>query len=182
MASGIGDARVSRRFPEISDEQWRTFVADIAEALELREGDRVFEVECGPGGFLLPLYEAGCVVGGSDSDPRLIDMARRDMPRGEWSVADVGTLDASTPWDVVIACSILDASWTLSDGVDMMEKMVRHAAAAVAILDVPSGLPFDERWFLRSLSALGAASVGLPALRIAECDSAGRFNVIARLR
>jgi len=170
------------RHPEISDAQWRTFVADIAEALELREGDRVFDVQCGTGALLGPLYEAGCVVGGCDPDTAAIDKARRDMPGGEWSVGDVTSLDASEEWDVVIACRVLDASWELADATELLEKMVRKAAVAVAILDVPPGLTFDDRWFLRSLSALGVASVRLPALQIAEYDSAGRFNVIARLR
>jgi trans-aconitate methyltransferase len=174
---------MSTRFPFISDEQWRRFVADIAETLELREGDRVFEVHCGPGAFLLPLYEAACFVGGTDPDARLIDIAQHDMPGGQWSVGDVRSIDASATWDVVIACSALDASWTLSTVAALLEKMVQKAAASVAILDVPSGLPFDERWFLRSLSALGVATVRLPALSIEGYETSGsRFNVIARLR
>ena len=40
---------MSARFPQLSDAQWRTFVADAAEALELREDERVFEVQCGAG-------------------------------------------------------------------------------------------------------------------------------------
>src|SRR5918993_2036466 len=154
---------MSRRFDRISDEQWRTFVADIAEALELREGDRVFEMRCGTGAFLLPLYEAGCAVGGNDCDPRLIEVAKYDMPAGDWFVGDV----RDTPrWDVVIACSALGPLTTLTDAGEMLEQMMHKATSAVAVLDVAEGLPFDERWFVRTLSALGAASVRLPALRI----------------
>ena len=174
---------MSTRFPDITDHQWRTFVADMAEALELREGDRVFEVQCGSGAFLLPLYEAGCVVGGIDADARLVDQARQDMPDGEWTVGNAGALDTSDKWDVVIACSALDRSWALPDVAAVMEWMVRKAAAAVAVLDVRAGLPFDERWFLRTLAALGAASVRLPAVRIdGYAMPEVRFNVLARLR
>jgi len=173
---------VSPLFHQLSDEQWRTFVADIAEALELREGDRVFAVHCGSGAFLRPLHEAGCAVGGSDPDARLIEIARRDMPGGEWSVGD-DEAPSGTPWDVVVACSVLDASWSLTDAGALLEQMVRRAGAALAILDVPEGLAFDERWFLRSLSALGVATARLLALRIDGYETSGsRFNVIARLR
>ena len=173
---------MSTRFPEITDDQWRTFVADIAEALELREGDRVFEVQCGTAAFLLPLYEAGCVVGGIDSDARLVAVAREHMPDGEWAVGDMHGLNGSDKWDVVVACGALDLLSTLHDAGTLLEVMTRKATSAVAVLDVPSGLPFDERWFLRSLSALGATSLRLPDPRIeGYAPGQPRFNVIARL-
>jgi len=181
---------VSRRFTNITDDQWRIFVADVGEALELREGETVFEVQCGSGAFLLPLYEAGCAVGGSDADPALIALARHDMPTGEWAVGDAPDVvrsqagqepAAQTKWDVVMARGVLEAATTLADATVLLGQMVANARRAVAILDVPSGLPFDERWFLRTLSALGATSMRLPDLRVEEYASSPHFNVIARL-
>jgi trans-aconitate methyltransferase len=183
VCRNVADAALSRRFPEISDQQWRAFVAEMAEALELRERDRVFEVQCGTAELLLPLYEAGCVVGGNDPDSQLVDVARRNMPRGQWHVGGIETLAASAPWDVVIACSAVDASSTVGDATLLVERMAQNAAAAIAILDVPAGIAVDERWFLRLLMTLGATSVRLPALQIPGHDFAdSRFNVIARLR
>ena len=38
----------------------------VAETLDIGPGTRVFEVDCGDGAFLLPLYQNGYVVGGID--------------------------------------------------------------------------------------------------------------------
>lgn len=171
------------RFANITDAQWRSFVADVAEALELLESDRVYEVHCGAGEFLAPLHDAGSVVGGIDPDAQLIARARQLMSAGHWTVGGVSSLDVADKWDVVVACGAFNESWTLDHAGLALERMVAKAGAAVAILAVPNGLAVDERWFVRTLATLGVASVRLADLRIDEHPPGeSRFNLIARLR
>ncbi|MEL7156590.1 MAG: class I SAM-dependent methyltransferase, partial [Actinomycetota bacterium] len=51
-------------------------VGALIDLLDLRPGDRVLDVGCGPGRHALALAEAGMAVTGIDISPRFIDLAR----------------------------------------------------------------------------------------------------------
>ena len=156
-----------------SDDYWRSFVADVAERLEIREGDRIFEVGDDAGPFVEPLRDAGCIVG----------------------TGPAGSLDPSGEWDVVLACGAFASFPSLEYASDVVARMVAKADRAVAVLDVPDvdekgdgpGVPgrlyFTRSWFLRTLGSLGARAVELTEQRIeGYADGRHRFNVIAKLR
>lgn len=164
---------MSGRFAGVSEENWRSFVADVAELLEIREGERIFEVGDDAGAFVEPLRDAGCVVG----------------------TGPASSLDPSGEWDVVLACGAFASFPSLEYASDVVARMMAKADRAVAVLDVPDedeksdgpGVPgrlyFTRSWFLRTLGALGAQAVELTEARIeGYADGRHRFNVIARLR
>ncbi|HXG88489.1 MAG TPA: hypothetical protein VNJ02_09155 [Vicinamibacterales bacterium] len=143
--------------PGVSDDTWRTFVADISELLELREGERVFAVGPCAEAFLEPLRDAGCVVGHGT----------------------IGGLEPSGEWDVVVACGGFEAANDAA--AEAVARMVAKAYRAVAILDV-SDAAFQRSWFLRTFAGLGMKAIELTDLRLAGyAVGEERFNVIARL-
>ena len=183
------------RFEGVTDDNWRTFVADMAELLELREGERIFEVACGAGAFLSPLRDAGCVIGGLDASASSIDTARRLMPGGDWTVGEADSLDASGGWDVVVACGAFAAFPNLAYASDVLTRMLAKTDRAIAVLDVPDvdekeagpevpgRLYFTRGWFLETLGALGANAIEVVEQRINGYPTGRhRFNVVARLK
>ncbi|MDP1569970.1 MAG: class I SAM-dependent methyltransferase [Vicinamibacterales bacterium] len=194
----------------VDEAAWRHFIGGVAETLELREDESVFDVGCGAGAFTYPLQQAGCRVGGIDQSEALIAAARQVMPEGHWLVGDAASLDPAEPADVVVACGsfLYFPDHEYARGV--LARMTSKATRAVAILDVPDvdfreealqlrrgtlgadeyearyrgldHLYFDRLWFLRMLDQMGASAIQIGQQRV-EGYRMGeyRFNVFARV-
>jgi cyclopropane fatty-acyl-phospholipid synthase-like methyltransferase len=179
--------------PGLADsEAWFHFVEHVAETLDIGPGTRVYQVACGRGAFLQPLYDNGYVVGGLDASEPLIREARAGMPMGQWSVGDAASLDPGDPWDVVVAVGAFASFPDLDYARGILARMAAKATHAVAVLDVPdldrrgpapvAGLWYDRGWMLRALAEIGASAVQMEEQRIEGYEPAHtRFNVFARL-
>ncbi|MGE0863176.1 MAG: class I SAM-dependent methyltransferase [Vicinamibacterales bacterium] len=197
-------------FGSVSEAAWRAFVTRTAETLGLGKGSRVFEVGCGAGAFLYPLYQAGCVVGGLDQSPALIGYATAAMPEGKWTLGDASALDPAEGWDVVLACGVFMYFPDPGYARGVIARMAAKATRAVAILDVPdvatresamafrrgtmgdaeyeakySGLDhlfYDRSWMQRILVEVGGADVRIEDQQISGYQNARfRFNAFATL-
>lgn len=197
-------------FGSVTEADWREFITRTAATLGLERGSRVFEVGCGAGGFLYPLYEAGCVVGGLDQSSALIGFASAAMPEGQWSAGDAASLDPAEAWDVVLACGVFmyfpDPAYARS----VIARMAAKATRAIAILDIPdvarreeamafrrgsmgeaeyeakyAGLDhlfYDRSWMKRILLEVGATDVRIEDQRVNGYQNARfRFNAFATL-
>jgi hypothetical protein len=125
-------------FGSVTPEAWRAFAQGFARVpLGLEAGDRLFEVGCGAGAFLLPLHEIGLRVGGIDRSAALIEAARRALPEGDFAVGDAESLAPEPAADAVVSCGV----FLYFPGLDYADRVVRAMAAkarrAVAVLDVP---------------------------------------------
>jgi len=169
-------------------EGWHHLAEHVAETLDIGPGTRVFEVDCGDGEFLYPLYQNGYGVGGCDGDPAAIEQALAAMPDGVFQVGMASALDPAVPWDVVV-CRSFGAAADLSavalgrrsvreGGLaeadylrGLLARMFAKATHAIAALDVP-----DERrqWMLHALTEVGANAIQFEEAR-------GGFNVFARV-
>ena len=127
----------------------------VAETLDIGPGTRVFEVDCGDGEFLLPLYANGYVVGGIDGDPSAIERALEAMPEGLFTVSMSSALDPAMPWDVVI-CRSLKGQADVDQVRGLVARMFAKATHAVALLDVPDQ---HQRLVVHSLAEVGAGAV-----------------------
>lgn len=127
----------------------------VAETLDIGPGTRVFEVDCGPGDFLFPLYSNGYIVGGSDDDPATIARASEEMPDGLFTVATASALDPAVPWDVVI-CRSLSGSPDLDYIRGLVARMFAKATHGIALLSVPEP---HHRALLHALAEVGAKAI-----------------------
>jgi trans-aconitate methyltransferase len=136
----------------------------VAETLDIGPGTRVFEVDCGDGAFLFPLYQNGYVVGGMDADAAAITAAAAAMPDGRFSVGPAAALDPAVAWDVVVCrLSQPEPRGSLAgDDIDFLRglvaRMVAKATHAVALLEVPEEA---QRTLVRALAEAGATAVHL---------------------
>jgi 2-polyprenyl-3-methyl-5-hydroxy-6-metoxy-1,4-benzoquinol methylase len=132
----------------------------VAETLDIGPGTRVFEVDCGAGAFLFPLYRNGYIVGGTDADAAAVAQATADMPEGWFSVETASALDPATPWDVVI-CRSLKGAPDPDFIRGLVARMFAKAAHAIALLDVPE--PHHQP-LLRALAEAGAKAIQIDGL------------------
>jgi SAM-dependent methyltransferase len=197
-------------FGSVSEAGWRAFVMRTAATLGLVEGSRVFEVGCGAGAFLYPLYEAGCVVGGLDQSAALVSYASAAMPEGQWTQGDASALEPSEAWDVVLACGVFMYFPDPGYARGVIARMAAKATRAIAILDVPDvtrredamafrrgsmgeaeyeakyrGLDhlfYDRSWMKRVLIEVGATEVRIEDQQVSGYQNARfRFNAFATL-
>ena len=127
----------------------------MAETLDIGAGTRVFEVDCGEGDFLFPLYRNGYIVGGTDRDPAAIEHALEAMPEGLFTVGMAAALDPAVPWDVVVCRSFAGAP-----DPDYMRglvaRMFAKATHAIALLAVPEK---SHQPMLHALAEVGATAI-----------------------
>jgi SAM-dependent methyltransferase len=142
----------------------------VAETLDIGPATRVFEVDCGPGEFLFPLYSNGYIVGGSDGDANAIEQALTAMPEGMFTVGTASALDPAMPWDVVI-CRSLGAHRDLSavalaeaDYIrGLVARMFAKATHGIALLNVPEK---HHRALLHALAEVGAQAIQIEGTHV----------------
>ena len=127
----------------------------VAETLDIGPGTRVFEVDCGNGEFLFPLYSNGYIVGGTDADPGAVAHALAEMPEGFFTVGTAPALDPALPWDVVVCRSLTgqpDADFVRG----LVARMFAKATHAIALLNVPEK---HQQPLLHALAEVGARAI-----------------------
>ena len=115
----------------------------------------MFEVDCGRGEFLFPLYSNGYVVGGTDGDPAAIERALEEMPEGLFTAGMASGLDPAIPWDVVI-CRSLAGAPDLDYIRGLVARMFAKATHAIALLNVPET---QHQPLLHALAEVGAKAI-----------------------
>ena len=127
----------------------------MAETLDIGPGTRVFEVDCGDGGFLFPLYSNGYIVGGTDGDPTAIEHALEAMPEGLFTVGMASALDPATPWDVVV-CRSFSGAPDVDYMRGLLARMFAKATHAIALLNVPEK---SHQTLMHALAEVGAKAI-----------------------
>jgi hypothetical protein len=127
----------------------------VAETLDIGPGTRVFEVDCGDGAFLFPLYSNGYIVGGTDGDPAAIEHALAAMPEGLFTVGMGASLDPAIPWDVVV-CRSLSGAPDLDYMRGLVARMFAKATHAIALLNVPEK---SHQPLMHALAEVGATAI-----------------------
>ena len=127
----------------------------VAETLDIGPGTRVFEVDCGNGAFLFPLYSNGYIVGGSDAEPAAIEQALDEMPDGLFTVGVAAALDPAMPWDVVI-CRTFSGRPEVDYIRGVVARMFAKATHGIALLNVPEKA---HQPLLHALAEVGAKAI-----------------------
>ena len=159
---------------------WREFVEHVVESLDVGPGTRVWDVGCGAGAFLYPLWENGYVVGGVDESETRIALARDAMPQGAFVAGQPAAVDPAEPWDVVIASRGFAVCADLDQARGLLARMAAKATHAVAILNVSEGgeagvTPTGRAGVLRMLAEIGVTAVQF------ETAAGGRFHAYAKV-
>jgi len=120
-------------------ESWLAYVAATSERLALRKGQKLLEVGCGAGAFLLPIHQSGVSVFGVDYSEELIGISMRAMPEGVFKVSDADALPfESGVFDAVVSNGV----FFYFDSLAYADRAVREIARVLkrggrgALLDI----------------------------------------------
>jgi cyclopropane fatty-acyl-phospholipid synthase-like methyltransferase len=117
--------------------EWRQNAERIAAILGIQAGDKVFEIGCGSGAFLLALQESvACDVAGADYSAGLIDVARKVLPNYSFDVVAAIDMDTSVSCDHALSHSMFHYL-TLAEASVVLEKMLAKATSTVGIFELP---------------------------------------------
>lgn len=111
LADHLGSAYLRYSFTMGTEQE----VAFLVEALDLRPGQRVLDVGCGPGRHANALGERGLEVVGVDISERFLEVARSRAPEGvTYQRGDARSLGFDAEFDAVI--SLCQGAFGLSGG------------------------------------------------------------------
>ena len=81
--------------------------ASLVELLQPQPGERVLDLGCGTGHLTARIAAAGAAVVGIDSDPAMIDQARRGYPDLHFEQQDARSFSFAEPFDAVFSNAVL---------------------------------------------------------------------------
>jgi len=163
----------------VSPAAWTEFAESLIALLDIRPGERIFEIGCGAGALLYPLWRRGLRVAGLDYSPSLLDTARKLMPGGEFH--HVEAIDApKVVAEHVISFSVFFYFPDLGYVEKALGRAFSIATRSVAILDLPDLATRDAALAAR-MARLGEAEyqrryAGLDHLYFDRSDFVARLN------
>ncbi len=124
----------------MSESEWRSYVSLLAKRSGIIAGDSIFEIGCGAGAFLYPLYEQGFNVAGIDYSEVLLGVAKTAMPRHaeSFSVLEAINCPASPPNDVIVANHVIHYFPSIEYFGAVLDLMLCKANRVVSISGIPN--------------------------------------------
>jgi trans-aconitate methyltransferase len=123
---------------------WQDYASLIAKKLGVKECSSVYEIGCGAGAFLYALrQEYTLSVGGIDYSAGLIAAATRAMPDGDFIVSEADAMEVIPNYDFVISNGVFHY-FNLDYAIGVLNRMIKKAKVAVAVLEVPDLSTKDE--------------------------------------
>ncbi len=110
---------------EFPVDSWLSFVETIRERLNVNEGQKLLEVGCGAGAFMLPMYKKGIEVYGIDYSKNMIQLCTNIMPSGTFELSEAKTIPfESEMFDAVVSNSVFQ----YFNDIGYSENVVREIA------------------------------------------------------
>jgi UDP-glucuronate 4-epimerase len=125
---------------------WKAYVKGFALKFGLKKTDRLFEVGCGGGAFLYPLYKLGYSVAGLDYASNMVQMASLVMPDGSFVCCEASALDTVEEVEVVLANSVFQYFGSLAEAESVLIKMLNKATRMVGVLNIPATATKKLEW------------------------------------
>jgi ubiquinone/menaquinone biosynthesis C-methylase UbiE len=118
---------------------WLPFVEETKIKLGLKKEQKILEVGCGAGAFLLPIYNSGMVVCGIDYSNSLIQVCTKIMKAGIFKVAEANNIPFEDEFfDAVVSNSVFQYFDDLEYAQNVVSEIARvlKKKGCAAILDV----------------------------------------------
>ena len=120
-------------------DNWLTFVEEIQLRLNINGTQRVLEVGCGAGAFLLPLSSSRIEVFGIDYSYSLVQLCRKVIPSGTFTVAEAKNIPFDDSYfDTVVSHSVFQYFESLDYAETVVNETVRvlKNTGHIALLDI----------------------------------------------
>jgi len=117
-------------------DEWIEYTQQFFNKLNIEENQSVFDVGCGSGAFVFPLYLKNNKVGGADYSMVLIDLANTIMKNSHFEVNEATKIDTNKKFDHVISHSVFHYFKDLDYAKTVIEKMLDKANKKIGIFDI----------------------------------------------
>ena len=122
---------------KVNAKDWQVYANRIADKLNLKNNDSVYEVGCGSGAFLYSLSQNKKLkVGGIDYGSGLIETAKKVLPKGDFVCEEASKLNIDEQYDYVISNSVFHY-FSLPYAENIIELMLKKTNNSVCILEIP---------------------------------------------
>jgi trans-aconitate methyltransferase len=139
---------------EFSADNWLAYVEHVSSCVGIQTGDTIFEIGCGSGAFLYPLYQRGNQISGADYSEALVSIAKRLMPGGTFNIMEAIEIETYKKYDIVLSNGVFFYFPDLSYAREVLTKMLKIARRKVAVLEVNDEKKRDL-WLRSRMAALG---------------------------
>jgi 2-polyprenyl-3-methyl-5-hydroxy-6-metoxy-1,4-benzoquinol methylase len=166
----------------MTEESWREYVAIFINRCLSSKDDSIFEIGCGSGAFLFPLYQQGYTVGGIDYSAELLYIAKSFMPifKESFQLLDASKLEIYPKNDIVIANHVIHYFDSLDYTEKVLSNMLLKASKTVFVSGVPDiSLRNESEKMRRGTLSLNEYEVKYAGLKILYFER-HFFEVIAK--
>ena len=123
-------------FSSMKTADWNKYVVYVKKKLQMNKNHTIYDVGCGSGAFLYPLYKTGIQVGGIDYSNTLITAARHFMPNGQFDYMEANELSIDKQYDFVVSNGVFVYFPSYAYAKDVLNKMLKKAKYGIAVLEV----------------------------------------------
>ena len=122
---------------KILEKDWLAYIERVVGWLRIGSGESLYEVGCGDGALLYPLYARGVKVGGMDYALPLVNIARQIMPEACIDHGEAAALQKEPSFDHVLSQSVFHYFPDLDYARTVLKIMLAKAHKSVAVLEIP---------------------------------------------
>ena len=117
-------------------DDWLIYTSTLYAKLGIKVNDSIFDVGCGSGAFIYPLFLKGYHVGGLDYSKILTNLIRTIIPNGLFFTKEAIEMDEQNKYDVVISNGVFQYFKNLEYATKVTNKMIKKARKKIAIFDI----------------------------------------------
>ena len=137
---------------------WKKFINLIIKKFKIKKGDKVFEIGCGSGAFLLPFYKKKITCYGLDYSSKFIKTCNKIMKKGVFIKAEANDLKKFKRYkfNYIFIHSVFqyfDSMYYANQVMGQLKK-ISQKGTKVFILDVPN-LKKKKTWEQKMIKSIG---------------------------
>lgn len=121
---------------KFSVEDWVLYINDMYKKINILPKDSIYEIGCGSGAFIYPLFLKNHKVGGVDYSENLLHLSMMMMPHMYFENKEAIEMKTDETYDIVLSHSVFQYFNDLDYCKKVIIKMIKKAKRKVAILDI----------------------------------------------
>jgi trans-aconitate methyltransferase len=125
-------------------DDWKEYTKEHFDILDIDKSDTIYDIGCGCGAFIYPLYINGHSVSGVDYSKSLIALANSVIPNSNFEHKEANMLDVDSKFDIVVSHSVFQYFKSLYYAEDIIKKMIQKANKKIAIFDINDKIKESE--------------------------------------
>ena len=126
-----------------SVDDWIKYTNEFYNILKIKNTDSIYDIGCGSGAFVYPLYLKKHLVGGVDYSKILIDLANTIMQDNNFTNNEAININDDR-YDIVLSHSVFQYFKDLDYAKNTIKKMINKANKKIAILDINDATKENE--------------------------------------